>query len=323
MKKEIIQHALHQYILDRKICGASYAFLSEGKAELYYDGEVGCIAPYQKPVKAGYCYDLASLTKVIGTTTRVLQLIDAGTLSFDTKVSEILPRFQGEHVTVKDLLLHCSGLPSDLTDKASLTKDNIADRIYACAVGEQHEVCYSDIGYIILGWIIEAVDRESLENVFQKHIFHPLNMKDTSYICDDAHLYIPTEITIERGCICKEAHDRKAHILGQSGSAGLFSTLEDLVRFAKAILREEECLFTSHMFARLKTEIYQGRGLGWEKPYGEQILYHTGFSGTSILLDTRNHTGFILLTNRIHPNRYQTDFLEFRKQLNRMYLEGV
>ena len=324
MKEENIQCALHQYIQEHKICGASYAFLSDTSSRNYYDGTAGCIAPYHHQIlEAGDRYDLASLTKVVGTTTRILQLIEEKKLSLHTPVSSILPKLQNNQICVEDLLLHRSGLPQDILHKETLTKDNIKDRIYAIkgSMDMYHKTCYSDIGFILLGFLIEAIDQMSLEESMQMHIFKRLNMHDTSYLCDDTKRYIPTEITIERGCICKEAHDRKAHLLGQSGSAGLFSTLDDLILFAQAILRQDEHLFHKETYLLLKQIEQEQRGLGWEKPYGCHVLYHTGFTGTSMLLDMEKKQGFILLTNRIHPTRHQTDFLEFRKKLNQIYLE--
>lgn len=322
MKKESIQRALHQYIQDQKICGASYAFLSDNSAMTHYEGVAGCIDPYRdQKLGPGYRYDLASLTKVVATTTRILQLIDEKKISYHTSVSDILHQFHYDQVTIRDLLLHRSGLPQDLTEKETLTKENIINRIYDCKVSNYHTTCYSDIGFILLGFLIETIDGMNLEETTQKHIFEKLHMYDTSFICKNTYRYIPTEITIDRGCICKEPHDRKAHLLGGSGSAGLFSTLDDIILYAQAILNEDERLFTKDTYLCLKQTILDERGLGFEKPYGSHILYHTGFTGTSILLDLDKKNGFILLTNRIHPTRYQTDFLSFRKQLNELYLE--
>lgn len=267
--------------------------------------------------------DFASLTKVIGTTTRILQFIEENKLSFHTPISSILTRFHDKQVTVEDLLFHRSGLPQDLSNKETLTKDNIRNRIYDVKVSKEkyHTTCYSDVGFILLGFLIEEIDKMSLEESMNTHIFKKLQMKNTSYMIKNTNCYIPTEITIERGCICREVHDRKAFLLGQSGSAGLFSTLDDLVIFAQAILKEDEALFHKNTYTLLKQAIIEQRGLGWEKPYGNHVLYHTGFTGTSMLLDMEKKCGFILLTNRIHPTSHQIDFLEFRKKLNQLYLE--
>lgn len=322
MKKESIQRALHQYIHDQKICGASYAFLSDNSATTYYEGVAGCIDPYRnQKLGPGYRYDLASLTKVVATTTRILQLIDEKKITYHTRVSDILHQFHYDQVTIRDLLLHRSGLPQDLTEKETLTKENMIERIYDCKVSNHHTTCYSDIGFILLGFLMEVIDGMSLEETTQKHIFKKLHMHDTSFVSKNTYPYIPTEITIDRGCICKEAHDRKAHLLGGSGSAGLFSTLDDIILYAQAILNEDERLFTKDTYLCLKQTMVNERGLGFEKPYGSHILYHTGFTGTSILLDLDKKNGFILLTNRIHPTRHQTDFLSFRKHLNELYLE--
>ncbi len=180
------------------------------------------------------------------------------------------------------------------------------------------------MGFILLGKIIESLDETTLEETFRENIFNPLGMKDTSYLVQGSReRCIPTECTEQRGCICGEVHDSKAHLLGQCGSAGLFSTLEDMVKFIKAYLEHSRLLFGEEMFEKLCSTIKFERTLGWSKEYGRDTLYHTGFTGTSVLMDLKGRKGFVLLTNRIHPSRDNEEFLKMRKKMNEVYLKMV
>lgn len=317
---------------DGVVCGASLAFVEKEGTRAHYLGKMGAAAPYDtRPVEAGLYYDLASLSKVVGTASRTMQLVQEGRLSLETQVKELLPRFQWEGITARNLLLHDSGLPAEIPDKASLTRENILERLYAV---EPEAVCgersvYSDVGFILLGLLILEAERRDpdgaadLEESFRQHVFGPLGMEHTSYRTEEkGSLCVPTEITEARGLICGQVHDSKAWLLGQSGSAGLFSTLEDVARFVQAYLERSPRLFQEETFRLIEETERFGRTYGWSKEYGSHTLYHTGFTGTSILMDLDRGRGMVLLTNRIHPTRNNLEFLERRRELNRIWLES-
>lgn len=326
--KQTIKQELDSMVKSQVIWGYSLAFVERERADFSYYGVMGSTAPYnRRPVRQGLFYDLASLSKVVGTTSRILQLVEEGEISLDTPVSQLLPRFSWNDITVGHLLLHCSGLPAEIANKHQLTRGNIFDRLYRtapeCEPGTQF--IYSDVGYILLGLIIQQgiglKKPESLKESFQRHVFAPLNMNHTSFpVPKQAELCIPTEMTEKRGLICGEIHDSKAWLLGQSGSAGLFSTLEDLAVFVQAYLTESDRLFSKETFRLIQNTEQFGRTYGWSREYGDKTLYHTGFTGTSILLDLNSAEGMILLTNRIHPSRNNPVFLEKRKELNQIWL---
>lgn len=313
----------------RKIWGFSLALISEERVDTFYYGVMGSQPPYEgRNIEPGLYYDLASLSKVVGTTSRIMQLVEEGSLSFDMQVQSLLPEFQNRDIRVGHLLLHNSGLPAEIPDKQKLTRDNIIEKLYQVkpesSPGERF--VYSDVGYILLGLIIkESLGLEglkSLEESLKIHVFAPLEMYHTSYrTTGKEHLCVPTEVTKERGVICGKVHDRKAWLLGESGSAGLFSTLEDLVKFTQAYLRRDSRLFGGETFGQIFNTNVFGRTYGWSKEYGEHTLYHTGFTGTSILMELNRREGMVLLTNRIHPTRDNTGFLDNRKKINRMWLE--
>lgn len=331
------EHQIHKIIHDlierRVLWGASYSFLSWEGQKLFYKGVQGAIEPYSSTlVLPGMYYDLASLSKVVGTTTRVLQLVEQGRVAFKTPVCEILPQFRCPEITVGNLLLHNSGLMAEVLHKETLTKENILDRLYETPVVRPAGTgfLYSDTGYILLGLLIQELDGVPLEESFQTHIFGPMHMTHTSYLTKDTagekEWYIPTEITDARGCIQGTVHDGKAYLLSQrgiqSGSAGLFSTLGDVTLFARGYLDRTPQLFGAAVYDQLLAASSFGRTYGWSKEYGEHTLYHTGFAGTSMLLDMERRCGFVLLTNRIHPTRDNSVFLEARKEMNQIFMEN-
>lgn len=323
---EEINALLKEMIDDHMICGASWAYVAEEGTELHYKGKRGAVEPYdQEELFPGMYYDLASLSKVVGTTSRVLQLVEQKRLQLDTPVSRILENFRYPEVTVGNLLLHNSGLMAEVIEKEQLTRETIVQRVYETPqlFSSKKKFLYSDTGFILLGFIIQKLDHSTLEDSMRTHVFEPLSMAHTSYRTDKKRIYVPTEYTAKRGCICGEVHDSKAYLLGESGSAGLFSTLDDLAVFAGQYLRRSPGLFQSGTYELLEQTCIYARTYGWSREYGGKTLYHTGFTGTSMLLDMEEKAGFILLTNRIHATRSQVEFLEGRKRLNSLFLNHI
>lgn len=328
-KYEIIKNKIDEMVQLGIIPGASFSFINLYNIENYVIGN-SKIKPSIEPLRLNMLYDLASVSKVVATTTRIFQLISENKIKLDTYVFEILPKFKIKEITIKDLLLHEGGLISDFDNKHEMSKADLVNSIYeldkvSYKIGSKQ--CYSDIGYILLGWIIESIDGE-LDSKMNSSIFNSLDMENTGYnLSRLKENFVPTEITINRGLIQGEVHDHKAYLLnGKSGSAGLFSTLEDLNKFVVMMLSEGSYkgkqILEKKIFTILKENIHYNRTLGWEVLGNTEknILFHTGFCGTSILLDLDKKEGFILLTNRIHPRRDNTKFIEKRKELFRDFI---
>lgn len=328
--KEKIAERLEDMIHRGVIWGVSCGFADENGAEQSFHGVMGGVPPYDhRAVCGGLYYDLASLSKVVGTTSRVMQMVQEGALSLNMPVRSLLPDFLWDGITVGHLLLHNSGLPAEIPDKEQLNRENILKRLYqtepVAAPGERF--LYSDVGYILLGLLIQKgvglKEHGTLEDIYQKHVFGPLGMEHTSFsVRGKENLCVPTEVTEKRGLICGQVHDSKAWLLGQSGSAGLFSTLGDVLWFVTVYLREDSRLFSKEIFQKIRETNVYGRTYGWSTEYGPDTLYHTGFTGTSILMDLKRREGMVLLTNRIHPSRENPAFLEERKELNRIWLDN-
>jgi CubicO group peptidase (beta-lactamase class C family) len=271
-------------------------------------------------------YDLASLTKVIATTTAVMILFDEGKIHLDDQVSRYIPEFTGggkENVTLRMLLEHRSGLPAgrDLWRIAHTPEEAraavISTPLFA-APGQYYE--YSDLGADMLGFTVEAVTGEKLDTFIGRRVLEPLGMTDT-YFRPDASLrgrIAPTEITPPRGYPLRgEVHDENAYALGGvAGHAGLFSTASDLSIFAQMMLNGGSyngVRIVADSTVQLFTRRAAGtRALGWDtcagafgcgKYMGAEAYGHTGYTGTSLWIDPERDMFVILLTNRVHAAR--------------------
>lgn len=318
-----MNEAVISRIVDQKlVSGISWASYEEGQWQQGVSGKRGMIPPYQEQDLNGTeTYDLASLTKVIGTTTRVLQLIDQGSLRLTDQVRGYLPQLAFLDLTIEELLLHRSGLPADYPRDRPFTEAGLVAFLKECRFDQEPRMVYSDLGFILLGWIIEEVDGTDLETSFQKQIFRPLGMTHTSYFPPETAFFVPTEVTAERGLVVGTVHDEKAAAFPRPlGHAGLFADLRDLIRFVDGIRQNE--LFSADLFQRLLDTDLEGRTFGWERAFDGRILFHTGFTGTAIGIDVANQQGLIMLANRIHPTREDHGFLKARFEVYKEFFDG-
>ena len=270
-------------------------------------------------------YDLASLTKVVGTTTALMVLYDQGKIHLDDPVSRYVPGFSGGNkdlVTLRMLLEHRSGLPAgrDLWRLAHTPDEARAVVISTPLVCEPNRCYeYSDLGADMLGFVVEAASGEHLDTFLQEHVWGPLGMTDTFFRPADSlkTRIAPTEVAPPRGYPLQgEVHDENAYALGGvAGHAGLFSTAADLAVFAQMMLDGGEydgtrIVADSTIAMFTKREPGAGtRGLGWDtcsgsgscgKYLGEDAYGHTGYTGTSLWIDPDRDMFVVLLTNRVH-----------------------
>jgi len=265
------------------------------------------------PVTAATMYDLASLTKVVATTTMAMILVDEGRLDLDRPVRE--------GVTVRHLLTHSSGLPALAPFfKEICGKDAYLERIQAMDLEYPpgSRSVYSDLGIILLGAVLEQVAGEPLEAFIRRRVLGPLGMTHTMFRPPPElrSRIAPTEVDPWRGRLIQgEVHDENAFAMGGiAPHAGLFGTAGDLSLFARMMLdgglvsRETIALFT-----RKAGIPGSDRALGWDTKSAEgssagtlfspSSFGHTGFTGTSIWIDPERGIYVILLTNRVHPTR--------------------
>jgi CubicO group peptidase (beta-lactamase class C family) len=271
-------------------------------------------------------YDLASLTKVVATTTALMILYDEGKIQLDAPVAQYLPAFAGgwrDSVTVRHLLEHRGGLPAgrDLW-RVARTPDEARLMVLATELECRPGSCYiySDIGADLLGFIIEEVADTTLDAFAHERIFVPLGMTDTFFRPVDSLKYrvAPTEVTPPRGYPLRgEVHDENAWALGGvAGHAGLFSTANDLSIFAQMMLNGGEfngvrILADSTVGLFIKRSAGT-RALGWDTADGdggsgeylsERAYGHTGYTGTSLWIDPDRQMFVLLLANRVHAAR--------------------
>ncbi|HEU5479039.1 MAG TPA: serine hydrolase [Candidatus Tumulicola sp.] len=271
-------------------------------------------------------YDLASLTKVVGTTTAIMILYDKGLFKLDDPVVKYLPEFGGgekDSVTIRELLEHRSGLPADrelwrLASTPEEARHIVLSTPLDYKPGAQY--VYSDLGAMTLGFLVEKLSGQPLDEFLEMWVFHPLGMMNTFYRPADSVKYraAPTEDTPPRGYPLKgEVHDENAYALGGvAGHAGLFSTAADLSIFAQMILNGGEFNGTrivADSTIRLFTHRAAGsRALGWAMADGQwgsgrylsdEAFGHVGYTGTSLWIDPDRDMFVILLTNRVHEPR--------------------
>lgn len=331
-----IKEMLLEGVLKKHFPGAHFAIVYKNQDPIIDYVGYKQIYPEFIQCQGDEIYDVASLTKVVSTTTIIMKLIENQQLTLETKVSDILTWFIHKDISIYDLLTHTSGLPADIPRAYTLRdKEDVLSKIREVQLKEKKGkyIIYSDIGFILLGLIIEKVTSKSLNDCGQEMIFKPLNMTDTSYF-PDIQRTAPTELReddVYRGLLQGKVHDEKAFALGGAGHAGLFSTVKDLSIFIKAILEDQFVLKSNTLDMLFKVREQKPslngdllkRALGWDKPteggssshlsdFDETIL-HTGFTGCNMFVDRKNGIGFVLLSNAVHPKRDLNQLIGYRK----------
>ncbi len=322
---------LRDAISQRSLPAASVAITHRGRlvackavGTFTYDGN-------SPPASASSLFDLASLTKVVATTTMAMLLYERGLLDLDAPVHRIVPEFVADSardlrrctITLRQLLAHSSGLPA--YEKLFLHNRTREDSLHAAftmpltaAPGARTE--YSDIGFIILGVALERLAHEPIGAFCQREIFKPLGMVDAMFnptgsirwqvvpTADDRHF--------RQRIIQGEVQDENASILGGvAGHAGLFSSARDLARFAHAMLNRGQTILrpeTIAMFTQREARpAGTSRALGWDTPsapsqsgkyFSPKSFGHLGYTGTSLWIDPVRQLSVTLLTNRTWPD---------------------
>lgn len=319
---EIVQDAIHT----DKIPGAVILIGSHNR--IIYRRAFGYreIEPKKLPMTADTIFDLASLTKVVATTTAIMQLAEAGKLSVEDEVAKYWPEFKTngkEHITIRQLLTHYSGLRPDLGSDWS--GYDVALRMIAAekpVFPPGTHFVYSDINFEILGELVRRISGQTLDVYCAEHIFKPLGMKDTGFRPSPALIrrIAPTEY-LHGKMLIGEVHDPTAYDMGGvAGHAGLFSTASDLSIFAQMLLNGGSIkgvrILSPATVERMTTpqsppHMVPLRGFGWDigSPFAsnrDELLpagsySHTGFTGTGIWIDPVSRTYIIILTNQVHP----------------------
>ncbi len=305
-------------------------------------------------------YDLASLTKVLITAPSIMQLVERGIIDITDSLGEFFPgvRVELADITVRHLLTHTSGLPSIVrlweSPGPPADKEKILDYLLKLELNFSPgtAVNYSDPNYLLLGFIVEKAAGVSLAGYARSNIISPLGLKRTDFNPlqgekDISREHIaPTEHCSWRDRVMRgEVHDENCYFLGgASGQAGLFSSLQDVMKLARALMRPKASstgesnsgaeilapVTIERMAENLSDPAAEERGLGWDIADGPEsscgILFshrsfgHTGFTGTSLWHDPRRDVTVVLLTNRVNPEREDRRIISFRPRLHNLIM---
>lgn len=331
-----IKDILQQGVENKDFPGGQFCFIK--------DGQILCdtvgfkqLEPIKIPNTGNEIYDVASLSKVLSTTILAHKLLEDGLWTLETKLKDVLSRFEHESITIKDLLIHSSGLKADIARANKLaSKKQLIDKLYTESpyYEKGSMIVYSDIGFLLLGLAIEQTLEMPLDEAAYKYIFLPLGMNDTSYHPDTTRT-APTEFRSDEvfhGLLNGIVHDEKSYAMnGIAGHAGLFSTAKDISIFIKAILDNRFVLKRETILKMFEVEIEandqfgksKARALGYEKPskdhvlyrYQDEVIIHTGFTGCNMIINLNRQTGFVLLTNAVHPRRELNHIFSYRNQI--------
>ncbi len=287
---------IHEAVDNKLIPGASSALIDN---DIVHKDIYGVSSYPDVALEENALYDIASLTKLF-VTERILQLLDEKKIELNDPVKKHLPDFSNEDITIKHCLLHRTGFLPSASGRYTMTKEELIESILT-AIDHKNEIdkdmVYSCINFILLGFMIEAIDEMGLDESLDKFVIKPLGLSDTSYNPKDKGRCIPTELDTPLGVV----HDETARKLdGIAGNAGLFSTLNDIIKFSQYTMK--------HRTDTLEKYHIDSRSLGWNLHNG--VLYHTGFSGPILIID--KDRSLIILTNRIHPSREDTGYLQAR-----------
>ena len=332
---ELVQEAIRR----RELPGA-VVVVGHGE-EIVYQKAFGnrAVEPATEVMTLNTIFDLASLTKVVATTTSIMILVEEGRIRLADRVASYIPSFARSgkaEITIRDLLTHTSGLRPDLDLADSWTGYDTAiaratEEVPTAAPGER--VVYSDINFFLLGDIVSRVSGMTLDRFAQSRIFEPLGMHDTMFRPSSSLVsrIAPTEPCTHDGWSCGdpgatmlrgEVHDPTARRMGGvAGHAGLFSTAADLTIFCRMLLSggtvSGSRILAPLTIARMTApatpaRLMSRRGLGWDidssfssnrgdlLPLGS--FGHTGFTGTSLWIDPLTRTFIIFLSSRLHPD---------------------
>jgi len=348
-REEQIDQFIQKELEEGAFPGAVLAVVNDKKVLYKKSFGYAQLEPERIKMKEDTIFDLASLTKVVATTTVIMQLIESGKINLWDYLKHYYPELPDgkKEINIFHLLTHTSGFPAIicLWDQGLNYKEKIKHVLESpLEVKTGGKVIYSDLNFILLGDLIWRVTGQRLDKYTSQHIFQPLGMAMTAFnslkklSCTKNKDYAATEMCVWRDrMMIGEVHDENAFSFdGVSGHAGLFSTIDDLGKFTQMLLNSgiyKGVRILSSNSVKLMAKdwthnLNSHRGLGWDligNPhssggvlFSESAFGHTGFTGTSIWVDPKSKIGVALLTNRVHPTRENRKIISFRPLLHNL-----
>ena len=303
MTLEKIISKIQEQLKDGIYPGASLALYQAGRWQEFY---FGLADPQEKKAtQAGLVYDLASVSKVVGAGTLAAFLYVQGKLELDLPLQHYYPAFHREDVTLRQLLTHTSGLDPFIPNRDQLTAPELKEALNHLTVLEDKTFRYTDVNFLLLGFMLEEIYGQSLDQIFQSQIFQPWGLAETGFGP------VPGAVPTVRGVQDGQVHDPKARVLGvHAGSAGLFSTLRDLEVFLEHYLQDD---FADHLTQNFSKEPGKRRSLAWNLE--SSWLDHTGYTGTFIMYNREEQKAAIFLSNRTYEKDERAQWILDRNQL--------
>ncbi|MDH6365392.1 CubicO group peptidase (beta-lactamase class C family) [Enterococcus sp. PF1-24] len=329
------QALIEEFCQEGVFSGVAYQFISPAAT---FQQISGLAQTNPSPIKltSEMLFDVASLTKVVCTTTILLKLLEAGEVELDQALHYYLPAFKDEKITLRHLLTHTSDIQTYIPNRNQLDKAALRAAYYQLQPGDLlgKKVQYTDAGTILLGFMLEEIYQEAVVDIFQKEVLQPLNMSASRFLPTDNAKIVPTEKVAELGVLKGITHDPKARVLAESaGNAGLFTNLADLHKFVAMLLAQGQVAKQTFLQAETVRNLLQDYTLGADKPRSlgwdllfdlanqQPILYHTGYTGTFLVVDILAQEAFIFLSNRVHPTDRREEYLLKRDKIIASYLK--
>lgn len=329
------QKRIEQFRQEGIYPGATYEFITPKQAEKHALG-LAQIIPQKIKMREDMLFDAASLTKVVCTTTVVLKLLEKGKIELDQPLHKYLPEFVNQTITLRHLLTHTSDIQTYIPHRDQLNQAQLREAYLGLQPGAElgKKVQYTDAGTILLGFMLEEMYQMPVIEIFQNEVLTPLEMSNSRFLPGPAENIVSTENIPELGVLKGVTHDPKARVLAEhAGNAGLFTNLADLEKFTHMFLNQGQVngqtfLKTSTIDDLLKDWTPAGKGgrsLGWkllqDKKDSHPMLFHTGYTGTFLLIDIIEQSAFIFLSNRVHPEDHRKLYIEKRNEILDYYLQ--
>ena len=302
MKQEIIQK-IEQQIEAGIYPGASFAYYRDGEWSDCYLGEAN--PEIGEQTCQGLVYDLASVSKVVGVGTVLTFLWHQGKLDIEKSVTDFLPESDYPDITIRQLLTHSTDLDPFIINRDQLNAEELKEAMFHLNRREKRAFLYSDVHFLLLGFLIENYFEKDLDQILQEQVLDPWKMKETQF--GPVSSAVPTV----RGQKAGVVHDPKARLLGKhAGSAGLFSTVKDLKIFLEHYLQDDFADGLSQNFSDLSDK---ERSLAWNLE--GDWLDHTGYTGTFIMWNRKNQEAAIFLSNRTYEKDERAQWIIDRNQV--------
>lgn len=282
---------VNEYIQRDVFPAANFAVIEDEQVREFLFGHAQLV-PEKIKLEAGKMWDLASVTKVVGTGTAMIDLVFSGQIDLEMPLKKMLPEFSNESLTIRQLLTHTSGIDPYIENRNQLTADELKKAILNISVTDDKRFKYTDINFILLGFLLEKFYDASLYEIFKREIFEKWQMSETGFgPVDNA---VATAQNVPLGHV----HDPKAQVLGvHCGAAGLFSSLNSLEKFVFGYFSDEKYLKLLDNYSNATKQ----RSLAWDiLEKHKNWIIHTGYTGTFILMNVKEKKSVIFLSNRLH-----------------------